>query len=246
MATKTPSRAKTVKRRKRGATNTETMWPNNVSVVRKKRRMTQTELAEIVGTGQTTVAAIETGRISGRTHMYKIAGALGVQVTDLFPHANFLTIREAATAVGASTTLIYRRIQEGQLRTKKIRNTNFIIADDVLRPDLRKRIGPSIKDQLHYFLQKDGPLSVGELLDRFGGMSRDELLKTKSTIQVLLSRYPEFVKDDSTYPARWVYDPSLVAAPKKPGRKAKKKNTLKPSAAKANVARSKRKSKTAA
>ena len=54
--------------------------------VRKSKDITQEELAEKIGTSQTWIAYIETGRYTPNMKMFqKIAKALGVQVKDLIP-----------------------------------------------------------------------------------------------------------------------------------------------------------------
>lgn len=203
MSTKTP-----VKTRNRNPkVDPADLWPNNLAEVRKLRgrSMTQARLAELVSeqgdhVGQTTIAAIETGRISGRKYMHKIAAILGVDVKEIFPHAAFSSVSEAAEAVGAKPTQIYR----SGVPMFKIKGTNFVKMEDVLGTPLKKRVGPSLREQMHYFLNEEGPMTVGELTDQFGPFANNEERdKRKNTVQVLLSRSPEFLADRSTYPARW-------------------------------------------
>jgi len=54
--------------------------------IRKSKKITQEQLAEKIGTSQTWIAYIETGRYTPNLKMFeKIAKVLGVQVKDLIP-----------------------------------------------------------------------------------------------------------------------------------------------------------------
>jgi len=58
----------------------------NVQKMRKKSGLTQEQLAEKIGKSATWVGYIESGyRIPNLKLLYKIASALGIKVSDLFP-----------------------------------------------------------------------------------------------------------------------------------------------------------------
>lgn len=210
MATKTPSKAQPKRRNRNQKPDPSDLWPNHLAEIRKSRgrSMTQARLAELISrpgekpVGQTTIAAIEGGRISGRRYMYRIAEALDVDVKEIFPYAAFMSVADAARAVGARPA----QIRKSGVPTFQIKGTEFVKVEDVIAADLKKRVGPSLRERLHYFLKENGPMNVSEIMEEFGPFkNKDEERKRKNTLMVLLSRYPEFIADRSTYPAKWRY-----------------------------------------
>lgn len=71
---------------KKKITQKDYKYGRHLQKVRQSKDITQEELAEKIGTSQTWIAYIETGRNKPNLDMLgKIARALGVQVKDLIP-----------------------------------------------------------------------------------------------------------------------------------------------------------------
>ncbi len=210
MATKTPSKATPKRRNRQRVVDPAELWPNNLADIRKARgrSMTQARLAELISSesdhvGQTTIAAVETGRISGRRYMHRIARALDADVRDIFPYARYVTVAEAARDL-AAPGVKPADLRKSGIPMVRIKGTDFVRPEDVMAANLQKRVGPSLRERLHYYLQHEGPATTAELVEEFGPYKTDaDRTKRKNTIMVLLSRYPEFIADRSTYPAKW-------------------------------------------
>ncbi len=208
MATKTRSKAAPKRRNRSASVDPAQLWPNSLAEARKAhgRHMTQARLAELISlpdekpVGQTTIAAIETGRISGRRYMYRIAAALGVDARTIFPYASFMSVAEAARAVGVKPA----QLRASGIPTFQIKGTQFVRVEDALAAPVQRRVGPSLRSRIHMMLKEQGPMTAAQITAEFGPFrTKDELSKRKNTIMVLLSRYPEFIADRSTFPATW-------------------------------------------
>lgn len=186
------------------ADDTEEIWQNNLKAIRKRKGLTQKDIQVAVNVGQTTLSAIERGRISGRKHMDQIARAVRADPREIFPYYDYLTYDEAAKELGVSATLISRRVEEKRLKAYTRGNHKFIKRSDLATATIRLRTGPSMRQVLIDTLRDSDGLTSAELLEAFSPFENDEQKKKiKRNLQTVLSRSKEFVDDKATYPPKW-------------------------------------------
>lgn len=97
---------------------------NKIKEYRKKKGMTQKELAEIIGMGDTTIANYEKGfRSPKKDTMFDLANAFDISIDDLFPPINKVTSIAPASHINLDPR-------------QAILNSNYIKLDDKRRDKL--------------------------------------------------------------------------------------------------------------
>jgi excisionase family DNA binding protein len=186
------------------AGNEQEVWKNNLRELRKRKGYTQRDIQLAINIGQTTLSAIERGRISGRKHMDEIAKTLRANPREIFPYYDYLTFDEAAKELGVSATLISRRVAEKKLKTYTRGNHKFIKRSDLLNTKIKLRNGPSMRQVIIDTLKETDGLTSTQLLEAFAPFTDEEQKKKiKRNLQTVLSRSKEFVDDKATYPPTW-------------------------------------------
>lgn len=106
------------------------LWPNQLAVARNKANMTQAELAAQIGVGQTTVASIERGIISGRRYMSRIVEILEVEnPSEVFPYFHYRSIEEASKLSLVPASTISRNIKAGKIPYSVFGGIKMLSAD---------------------------------------------------------------------------------------------------------------------
>ena len=192
------------------------LWTNNLEKYRKasKKKLSQADLAQAIGLkAQTTISAIEKGALSGRKYWDKIAEVLEVPTKDIFPFYGLLTYDEAGKIAGVSSTLIHRRVLSKELVGHKVKGLRLVEEEQVRKSPLKRREGPSIREQLVSLLgSSDNGLTTSELVDAVNSAlasqtgQEQDVDKIKRTIQTLLSRGEEFVVDKNPSPPIWKHE----------------------------------------
>lgn len=185
--------------------NDDEIWKNNLRRIRKQKGYTQRDIQTAIDIGQTTLSAIERGRISGRKHMDAIARIIHANAKDIFPYYDYLTFEEAAEELGVSSTLVSRRVKEGKLKYHQKGNLKFIKRSDIKNENIKKRTRPSIRQVVISALSDvTSGLTSTELMEYFKPFADDaEEQRTKRSLQSILSRSKDFVDDKTTYPPKW-------------------------------------------
>jgi len=195
------------------------VWVNNLKSARERIGLKQMDIACAVGIGQTTVASIEKGHLSGRDYMDSITdylcrsahvlGHLGFSPEHIFPYYGYITYTQAADILGVSSTLVSRRVEEGVFTSHRIGSTRLLLKSEVESvggESLRRRSGQSYRQRVSEALNNNGNggMTSEQLLIRLGPyQSLEEANKRRKSIQVILSRGREFTADKSRNPARW-------------------------------------------
>ena len=194
------------KRRARGTVTYP--WQNRLQRYREAARITQSQLAAKIGRGQTLIAGIETGRVSGRAYMDEIASVLNVSdPSKIFPdYYSYHTVEEAAAHFDVPSSMILRMLEEGTVEHKRIAKT-VLIPDSELegitlsRPRAKRSIRLRISDIL---ASQPNGVPVSTIIEHFGPFESDDALKSKrQSIYSILSRSKDFVLADESNQSLW-------------------------------------------
>lgn len=128
-----PARTRTRARKK-----AEPRWKNNLLAARRKAGKSQIEVANHIGRKQNLISAIERGDRSGREYMDEIAEFLRVSdPSAIFPYYDYYTFEEAAELMGVSSTLIARRVDDGEIPAELIGAPEGVETDRSVRREKR-------------------------------------------------------------------------------------------------------------
>lgn len=181
------------------------IWSNNLKRIRKHKGYSQKDIQDSCNIGQTTLSAIELGRISGRNHIEVICKALRATPKEVFPYYDYLTFEESARELGIPRSIVIKRIKENNIKYYQKGDTKFLRRSDLQLEVFKEKVKPSIRITLINILENNtNGYSSPELLEFLGPFSSKEVKdRTRRSLQSILSRSKEFIDDRSTSPSTW-------------------------------------------